>query len=256
MTNACKIRIENFEGPFDLLFHLIEKNQMNIYDIPINDITDQYMDYLYAMNELDLEIASEFLLMAATLLHIKSKLLLPSKKEKTDEAEIDPREELILKLVEYRKYKEFSDTLRKREAKWEGAVYKLPEAIDIPRVNENYSLCPEELKNFYMAILERNRRKRNNTTAKMNTILQIEKVSLKSKIRQVLRKLMEKASFRFSEIFSIKSASKLEVVTGFLAVLELSKLKKVYINQDRQFGEIMVEKLDNIDKISLDHIED
>jgi segregation and condensation protein A len=256
LTNACKIRIENFEGPFDLLFHLIEKNQMNIYDIPINDITDQYMDYLYAMNELDLEIASEFLLMAATLLHIKSKLLLPSKKEKTDEAEIDPREELILKLVEYRKYKEFSDTLRKREAKWEGAVYKLPETIDIPRVNENYSLCPEELKNFYIAILERNRRKRNNTASKMNTILQIEKVSLKSKIRQVLRKLMEKASFRFSEIFSIKSAPKLEVVTGFLAVLELSKLKKITINQERQFGEIMVEKLENIDKISLDHIED
>ena len=125
LTYACQIKIENFEGPFDLLFHLIEKNKMNIYDIPINDITDQYMDYLYGMKELDMEVASEFLLMAATLLHIKSKLLLPSKKDKEEEAEVDPREELILKLIEYKKYKEFAESLRKREAQWEGAVYKL-----------------------------------------------------------------------------------------------------------------------------------
>ncbi|HPZ06121.1 MAG TPA: segregation/condensation protein A, partial [Clostridiales bacterium] len=81
LTKACKIKINNFEGPFDLLFHLIEKNQFNIYDIPINTITDQYMDYLFAMQEMDLEIASEFLVMASTLLHIKSKMLLPSRKE-------------------------------------------------------------------------------------------------------------------------------------------------------------------------------
>ena len=98
LTNACTIRIQNFEGPFDLLFHLIEKNQLDIYDIPINEITDQYMDYLFQMQEMDLEVASEFLVMAATLLHIKSKLLLPSLKQNKEE-EIDPREELILKLV-------------------------------------------------------------------------------------------------------------------------------------------------------------
>jgi segregation and condensation protein A len=84
LTNACKIRIENFEGPFDLLFHLIEKNQFSIYDIPINIITDQYMEYLFAMQELDLEVASEFLVMASTLLHIKSKMLLPSRKNEVE----------------------------------------------------------------------------------------------------------------------------------------------------------------------------
>lgn len=256
LTNACQIRIENFEGPFDLLFHLIEKNQMNIYDIPINDITDQYMDYLYAMNELDLEVASEFLLMAATLLHIKSKLLLPSKKDKEEEAEVDPREELILKLVEYKKYKEFTENLRTRETKWEGAVFKLPDLIDIPRVNESYSLSPEALRDFYTGIIERNKKKRNNTASKMKTILQTEKVSLKSKIRQVLRKLMEKASFRFSEIFSMKTATKLEVVTGFLAVLELTKLKRVRIDQKSQFGEIEIERTDTTEFFSLNHIED
>jgi segregation and condensation protein A len=256
LTNACQIRIENFEGPFDLLFHLIEKNQMNIYDIPINDITDQYMEYLYAAKQLDLEVASEFLLMAATLLHIKSKLLLPSKKEKEEDTEVDPREELVLKLVEYRKYKEFSGGLKIREAKWEGAVYKLPEVIDIPRVNETFSLSPDALKSFYLGIIERNKKKRTNAATNMKTIMHVEKVSLKSKIRQVLRKLMEKATFRFSEIFSPKTASKLEVVTGFLAVLELTKLKKVSLNQEKQFGEITIERLDQDIKISLEHIED
>lgn len=258
LTNACQIRIENFEGPFDLLFHLIEKNKMNIYDIPINDITDQYMEYLYAMKELDLEVASEFLLMAATLLHIKSKLLLPSKKDKEEDedTETDPREELVLKLVEYRKYKDFSAGLKIRETKWEGAFYKLPEVIDIPRVNESYSLSPESLRTFYLGIIERNRKKRTNAATNMKTIMQVEKVSLKSKIRQVLRNLMDKAYFKFSEMFSPKVATKLEVVTGFLAVLELTKLKKVSINQEKQFGEILVERLDKDMDISLEHIKD
>ncbi|NTV91127.1 MAG: segregation/condensation protein A, partial [Clostridiales bacterium] len=106
LTKACTIRIQNFEGPFDLLFHLIEENKVNIYDIPINIITDQYMEYLFAMQELDMEVASEFLLMASTLLHIKSRMLLPQKKEASPEDEIDPREELVMRLLEYRKYKE------------------------------------------------------------------------------------------------------------------------------------------------------
>ncbi|HEX9060229.1 MAG TPA: segregation/condensation protein A, partial [Clostridia bacterium] len=93
LTKACTIKIQNFEGPFDLLFHLIEKNKINIYDIPVNEITDQYMEYLFAMKEMDLEIASEFLVMAATLLHIKSRLLLPEKKTgKEEEEAVDPRE--------------------------------------------------------------------------------------------------------------------------------------------------------------------
>jgi len=108
LTDACTIKLQNFEGPFDLLFYLIEKNQIDIYDIPILEITEQYLDYLNAMQELDLDIASEFLVMAATLLHIKSRMLLPKREplpgEETESA--DPREELIIKLLEYKKYKE------------------------------------------------------------------------------------------------------------------------------------------------------
>lgn len=243
LTNACTIRLQNFEGPFDLLFHLIEKNQVDIYDIPINEITDQYMDYLFQMQEMDLEIASEFLVMAATLLHIKSKLLLPSLKQNKEE-EVDPREELILKLVEYKKYKQFSEVLKVREKEWEKVCYRQPEEIDIKKVDEPIELSFEELKRVYINIIERNEKKMNKNTGKMAQILQIEKVSLKSKIREVIRTLLNKTCFRFSDLFSIRTKSKLEVVTGFLAILELSKLKKVSIVQNVQFGEIMVHRTD------------
>jgi segregation and condensation protein A len=239
LTKACQIKIENFEGPFDLLFHLIEKNQVNIYDIPINDITDQYMEYLFAMQEMDLEIASEFLVMAATLLHIKSRMLLPDKKEKKEE-EVDPREELVLKLIQYKRYKEFSQVLRQREKEWEKVFYKLPEAIEFKWDEEILELSPDELKKVYLAILERNRKKVNNTSGKMATIIQHEKVSLRSKMREIVRNLFNKAVVTFSEVFLGKNKSRTEVVTGFLAMLELSKTKKVRIEQQKQFSEILI----------------
>lgn len=239
LTKACTIKIQNFEGPFDLLFHLIEKNQVNIYDIPINEITDQYMEYLFAMKELDLEIASEFLVMAATLLHIKSKMLLPEKKEKAEE-EIDPREELVLKLIEYKKFKDFSKELKKREEIWDKVYYKLPEIIEFAQEEEIIELSAAELRSSYIELLEKNRKKMNNTVAKMTTIIQHEKVSLKSKMREVLVFLFKRTFFRFSELFSLKSKSRIEVVTGFMAILELSKLKRVSLEQHSQFSEIII----------------
>lgn len=242
LTKACTIKIQNFEGPFDLLFHLLEKNQINIYDIPINEITDQYMDYLFAMQELNLEIASEFLLMAATLLHIKSKMLLPDKKEKKEE-EVDPREELILKLVQYKKYKEFAETLKQREKDWEKVFYKLPEHLEFEYDEEILDLQPEELKRFYEDILKRNKRKTNNTSVKMAHIIQHEKVTLKSKIREIIRTLTRKPFFRFAELFSARTRSRTEIVTGFLGILELSKRKKVQLEQNKQFSDIFVHRL-------------
>ncbi|MCX8130199.1 MAG: segregation/condensation protein A [Clostridia bacterium] len=249
LTKACQIKIQNFEGPFDLLFHLIEKNQVNIYDIPVNEITDQYMEYLFAMQEMDLEIASEFLVMAATLLHIKSRMLLPDKKEKREE-EVDPREELVLKLIQYKKYKEFSQALKQREKEWEKVFYKLPELIEFKRDDEILELSPEELKRVYVAMLERNRKKLNNTAGKMAQIIQHEKVSLKSKMREIVRNLINKAYVTFSEVFFSKGKSRTEIVTGFLAMLELSKLKKVRIEQQKQFSEILIYKNnDNLEEI-------
>lgn len=241
LTKACTIKIQNFEGPFDLLFHLFEKNQVNIYDIPVNEITDQYMDYLFAMQQLDLEIASEFLVMAATLLHIKSKMLLPEKKDKKEE-EADPREELILKLIEYKKYKEFTQTLKVREKEWEGIYYKLPDTIAFDWGEVILDLSPQKLKDTYLSIIERNKRKRNDTSTKMVQILQQEKVSLRSKIREVVRVLINNTFFKFSELFNLKRKSKMEVITGFMAVLELTKLKKVRLEQNSQFDEITVHR--------------
>lgn len=250
LNHGYTIKIENFEGPFDLLFHLIEKNKMNIYDIPINDITDQYMEFMYGMQTIDLEIASEFLLMAATLLHIKSKLMLPDKKEK-QEAEEDPREELILKLIEYRRYKEIAVFLKEQDEKWEKAIYKLPEVIELPRENETLEMNPKLLKSIYIEILRKNKGKMNNTREQMTHILSIEKVSIKAKMRQVLKSLIDKVYFRFSEIFSRKTVSTIEVVTGFLAILELTKLKKVQLEQKDQFGDIMIHKVGEITNYSI-----
>jgi len=242
LTKACKIKIQNFEGPFDLLFHLIEKNQVSIYDIPINEITDQYMDYLFAMQEFDMEIASEFLVMAATLLHIKSRMLLPEKKVQKEEEEVDPREELVLKLVEYKKYKEFSKTLKEREEYWDKAFYKLPEVYDFKWEPEPLELSPDELKRIYGEILSRNKKRFNNTEVKMAQIMQGEKVSLKSKMKEVIRSLLNRAVVAFTDLFSPRRKSKAEVVTGFMAILELSKLKKVRLEQKKQFDEILIYK--------------
>ena len=232
LTNACKIKIDNFEGPFDLLFHLIEKNQFNIYDIPINAITDQYMEYLFAMQEMDLEIASEFLVMASTLLHIKSKMLLPSRKEE-DQQEADPREELVLKLLEYRKYKDFSNVLREREKEWSKVYWKLPEPITCIRKDEVVELVPDELKRVYTELLEKNRRKMNPNVNRINRIVQHEKVSLRSKMREIIRELVKKGRFKFFELFSFKTRSRTDIITGFLAILELSRLRRVRLEQRR-----------------------
>ncbi|MCX7923297.1 MAG: segregation/condensation protein A [Clostridia bacterium] len=243
LTKACTIKIQNFEGPFDLLFHLFEKNQVNIYDIPINEITDQYMEYLFAMQQMDLEVASEFLVMAATLLHIKSKMLLPEKKEKEQE-EVDPRDELVSRLIEYKKYKEFSATLKEREKEWDRVVYKLPELIELKWEEALLELSPEVLQKVYIKMLERNKKKLNTGARNITQIIQHEKVSLRSKMREIIRNLFNRAFVRFSDIFTLKTKSRTEVVTGFLAVLELSKLKKVKLEQKHAFAEILVYRND------------
>lgn len=236
------IKLSNFEGPFDLLFHLIEKNQMDIYDIRIHEITDQYMDYLYSMKELDLEISSSFLVMASTLLHIKSRLLLPARK--AEEQEEDPRLDLVLKLVEYKKFKEMAQVFAAREQVWTKALYKYPEPISFHYEDEILELNPNLLCGAMKQIIKRNQYKMADTSQKMQKILQHEKVSLSSKIKEVLAALTQRTKFIFSEIFNLSSQTKLEVVTGFQAVLELSKGKKVTLHQDKPFGEIDVQRID------------
>lgn len=237
LTEACTIRLQNFEGPFDLLFFLIEKNQIDIYDIPILEITEQYLDYLSAMQEMDLEIASEFLVMAATLLHIKSRMLLPSKEVALDEEE-DPREALILKLVEYKKYKEFSSVLKDREQKWERVHYKLPEVLPVLPCEDELEVSPIILHQCMRDLLQRYKQKMNDVSKKMQRILNHEKVSLKAKIHELLGFLTKGVKVCFSKLF--KRRSRLEVATGFLAALEIAKIGRATLEQPTDFGEIYI----------------
>lgn len=240
LHEACTIKIKNFEGPFDLLFYLIEKNQIDIYDIPIVEITDQYMEYLFAMQEMDLEIASEFLVMAATLLHIKSRLLLPVHKG-DEEAETDPREELVVKLIEYKRAKELAAILSEREKQWSGVCYKLPEPLPEAAYEVILEVLPAQLKECYQKVMQNFHDRQDDVSRKMNRILQHERVSLRLKIKELLRRLKNGVRLCFSNVFNLKKMSRLEVATGFLAALEIARLGKATLYQEKEFGEIYME---------------
>lgn len=240
LTNACTIKLNNFEGPFDLLFYLVEKNKIDIYDIPIAEITDQYMEYLEAMQRLDLEIASEFLVMAATLLHIKSRMLLPSRETVDEQEETDPREELIMRLVEYKKYKDFAEYLKEQEKKWELVHYKLPEIIPDLVITEELDVSAEVLRSCYIRVMGQYKGRINDVSNKMKHILDREKVSLRAKIKEILDIIGRGIRICFSKLYNTAQKSRLEVATGFLAVLEVTKLGKASVEQPKAFGEIYI----------------
>lgn len=244
LTEACTLKLDKFEGPFDLLFHLIEKNQIDLYDIPIVMITDQYLDYLQGMQELDLEVASEFLVMAATLLHIKSRMLLPVHVEPDEELTEDPRELLIRKLVAYRRHKEFASVLAERGERWSQVFYKLPEPLPEVKREMVFDVSPVLLRERYEAVMLQLRARMNQSRGRMAKILDNEKVSLKSKIREILHGLANLATgvrLRFSQLFDGRVKTRLEVATGFLAMLEVVKLGRATLDQPAMFSEIYLD---------------
>ncbi len=247
LTEACTLKLDKFEGPFDLLYHLIEKNQIDLYDIPIVMITDQYLDYLQAMQELDLEVASEFLVMAATLLHIKSRMLLPVHAEPEDGPAEDPREALILKLVAYRRHKEFAAVLAERGEAWSKVCYKLPEPLPEIKREQVYEVSAPMLRESYEAVLARLKARMNRTKGKMARILDNERVSLKSKVHEILHGLTNLGKgmrLRFFALFDRKQKSRLEVATAFLAMLEVVKLGRARVDQPVLFSEIWLDPVD------------
>ena len=157
-TNKYAIRLDNFEGPLDLLCHLVDKNKMDINEVSISQITEQYIEYINAMQELNLDITSEFLVMASTLLYIKSKSLLPKQVE--DEAELT-EEELINRIIEYKKYKEISKKLKELYLIFSRRSFKLPDKIELPKrkIEENYS--KDLIEQAYKDLLQRNKEKIN-----------------------------------------------------------------------------------------------
>lgn len=238
-TNKYAIKLENFQGPLDLLCTLIEKNKMSIYDINLNEITDQYIAFINQMEELNLEVTSEFLTMASTLLYLKSKKLLPSKQEEEEEI---TEEELIRRIVEYKKYKDITVKLQENFKLFSNRIYKAMENIPLPQqtldVEYDSSIIPE----VYSNLVTRNEAKINQNAKNIEKIAITENYTVVSKLKDMFRELIKHKKFNFNRLFSVKKHSKNEVVTAFSGLLELSRRSKVTTCQDELFGDINVEK--------------
>ncbi|MCK9252689.1 MAG: segregation/condensation protein A [Eubacteriales bacterium] len=239
-----ELKISQFEGPLDLLIHLIEKNKVDIYDIPIAEITDQYLTYLDGLDELDMDLASDFLLMASTLLHIKSRLLLPGRSQSETPDEADPREELVLKLLEYRRCKTLAAELKTRHERYREARLKLPEPPG--RLGLNLLAEPGRLNwDLFLEacqhLARQNRSRYQDQREKMTHILKRDKVSLKETMRQIVLAIVKKTRVFFNELFPDRLTTRTERVTAFLAVLELLRLNRIFVRQDRPFDVMLIE---------------
>lgn len=241
-TNKYAIKIENFEGPLDLLCHLIDKNKMNIYDIHLSEITDQYIEYINSMEAMNLEVTSEFLIMASTLLYLKSKSLLPSQVE--DEKELT-EEELLIRIIEYKKYKEITKTLRQSYMQSGMSVFKLPDEIQLPKQKLERNYEQEIISDVYSTIVEKNSKRLNQNAKNIEKIAITETYTVGDKVKTMFRELLHHKKFIFNCLFSKKECSKPEIVTAFTGLLELSRRSKVLTSQEELFGNIEVEKRRN-----------
>lgn len=242
------VKLPVFEGPLDLLLHLIESNKIDIYDIPIVMITDQYMEYIRAMETKDLNTMSEFLVMAATLLEIKAKLLLPAEVDEEGE-EIDPRADLVQRLLEYKMYKYMAYELKDRQSLAAKVLYKeatIPkevasyiEPVDLEELVGDLTL--QKLNEIFKSILRRQEDKIDPVRSKFGDI-EKEEISLEDKMSSVEAYLAGHKRFSFRNLLEHEAKkSKLHVIVTFLAVLELMKVGRLVVQQEETFGEILIE---------------
>ena len=238
-TNKYAIKLDNFEGPLDLLCHLVDKNKMDINQIKISEITDQYIDYINKMQELNLDVTSEFILMASTLLFIKSKSLLPKQVE--DEAELT-EEELVHRIIEYKKYKEISKKLKEFYQVYSKRFYKVPDKIELParKLEQNYS--KDLIEQSYKNLLEKNKSKINKNAINIEKIAITETVTVTSKVKDIFKELIKKPRFIFSKLCTAKKYTRLETVTAFSGILELTRRNKIRAQQEKNFADIIFEK--------------
>lgn len=238
-TNKYAIKLENFEGPLDLLCHLIDKNKMNICDVKISEITDQYIEYINKMEEMNLEVASEFIIMASTLLYLKSKMLLPS--EADDEQELT-EEELLRRIIEYKKYKEITKALKESYQIYSKRKYKLPDEIELPKQKLEKEYKKETIPELYSKIINKSKTRLNTNAKNIEKIAITETYTVTSKVKEMFKELIRNKKFVFNKLFSPKSKNKNEVITAFSGLLELSRRSKVLTSQEEIFGDIVVEK--------------
>ena len=230
---AYPIRLQHFEGPLDLLIHLIKKNEVNIYDIPIALITDQYLQYLSVMQELNLDLAGEFLVMAATLIHIKSRMLIP---RPTPEAageldEEDPREALVRRLLEHQKFKAAAELLHERET-LRSAQHRRPDAAIAEAAGDEQE---PELEVDLFSLLAAFRGVLERAKSRPRVVLPPEQMSIEQRIEQLLERLSENEAVGFEELFADANTRAALIVT-FLALLEMIRLKLIRAFQSGSFG--------------------
>ena len=230
------VKLETFEGPLDLLLHLIRKNELNIYDIPIADITRQYLDYLQLMKELNLEVAGEFLVMASTLLQIKSRMLLPTPgDEEGGEEEEDPRAELVRRLLEYQRYKAASLLLRERDLLGRETFARKFDPPDLAELITEEG--PLELELFQL--IDAFRKLLAKLPAAAVHQVAADTISIADRITELLALVVDRQNLLFDELFDERTTREFLVVT-FLAILELCKLRAINIVQDERYGAILL----------------
>lgn len=240
------VKLQVFEGPLDLLLYLLEKNKVNIYDIPIVEITNQYMEYIAEMKRQDLNVVSEFLVMAATLIDIKSRMLLPKNPDAVEAEEEDPRAELVRQLLEYKMYKCMAGKLRDRQQDAGKVMYKAPtipkevlayeEPVNLEELMADVTLA--KLNEIYKSIIKKQTDKIDPVRSKFGKI-EKEEVSLEDKMTELLNFAKGHRQFSFRGILE-KQAGKVEVIVTFLAILELMKTGEISIMQEHLFDDIQI----------------
>lgn len=242
---AIPIKLNVFEGPLDLLLHLIDKNKIDIYDIPIVEITDQYMEYIHAMESEDLGIMSEFMVMAATLIDIKCRMLLPREVNEEGEEE-DPRAELVARLLEYKTYKYMSYELKDRMDDAAGVFFKkstIPEEVlqyrePVDPEELLRGLTMEKLNSIYKSVIKKQENKIDPIRSKFGKI-EKEEISLSDKMLQMKDYAAKHRKFSFRQLLTAQS-SRVQVIVTFLSILELMKMGHIHVEQDALFDDIQV----------------
>lgn len=244
------VHLDAFEGPLDLLYHLIEKNEIDIYDIPISSLADQYIEYIEKAQNKNMESMSEFLIMASTLLEIKSKMLIPSQKnDKTEEEGEDPREELVKKLIEYKKFKNITEDFKKYEEEASQVLYKKNEEFEklFDDIEKNDDLDSffngvtlKDIFNTFQEVMQRKETKVDKVRSSFKSV-ERDLYTIDEKINYIRDMLFITPKIVFKSIFR-SGAKKMEIVVTFLALLELIKMKDVIITQEKAFGDITITK--------------
>lgn len=230
-----EVKINEFEGPLDLLLHLIKKSNIDIYDISLVEITNQYLDYINKMEELNLDIASEYLVLASELLQYKSSMLLPKKEDTPDDYEEDFKSELIKKLVDYKKYKEVCETFKVLEENRSNFYTKTPSDISLysEKSLNNDNVTVDDLIDAFKKFMERREFEK-----PLNTKITTKELSVSDRVVEIRNMLRNKKSVNFMELFTRRDKS--YVVVTFLSILEMAKDLEISIEQDNNFNDIII----------------